>query len=69
MSTFFLITISSYYTRGRAEAAGKGMDWTAARPVGLEGKETSPPGLGTAVACREQEARSYRTTRDSPRGS
>jgi hypothetical protein len=31
-------------------------------------KETGPPGLGTAVACREQEARWYRTTRDRPRG-
>jgi hypothetical protein len=45
------------------------MDWTTAKPMGLAGKETSPLGLGKTVACREQEARLYYTTRDRPRGS
>jgi len=35
--------------------------------MGLAGNETSPPGLGEAVACREQEARPRRTTMDRPR--
>jgi hypothetical protein len=44
------------------------MDWTAAKPIGLAGKETSPLGLGKTVACREQKVRLCCTTRDGPRG-
>jgi hypothetical protein len=44
------------------------MDWTAAKLIGLEGKETSPLRLGKIVACREQKAKLYYTTRDRLRG-
>jgi hypothetical protein len=43
---------ASYYTRGRTEATGRGMDWTATEPMELAGKEISPPGLGEVVARR-----------------
>jgi hypothetical protein len=47
---------------------GRKMDWAAAKSMGLAREETSPPRLGQTVARSEQEARSYRTTNDRPRG-
>jgi hypothetical protein len=46
---------------------GKGIDRTATWTIGLARKETSPTGLGKALACKVQEARAYCTARDRSR--